>query len=209
MLGCLKEYLPLPPSLEAFSITGSVDISETFYLPSETYTSHKISFTVRKGQDALRILLAKSNSKIAVYKESDKQLVVQSRPVEEAKAQLLIATELEVGTTYTIILEFSELVGALDGEGAGQCHHFVMAIRTWDSNKACIRSSSSADLMLLTTTPDSDPQTMALSIKKKVDYRDLTISGSGKTDLQITLDYSDSFYRAEMSLKPKSAGSDD
>lgn len=50
---------------------------------------------------------------------------------------------------------------------------------------------------------------MILSINKKKDMRDLTISGSGKTDLQITLDYSDSFYRAEMSLKPKDAGSED
>jgi hypothetical protein len=126
VLGCLKEYLPLPLSLEAFSMAGSVDISETFYLPNEMYDSHKISFTVRKGQDALRVLLAKSNSKIAIYRESDKRLEAQSRPVEEAKAQLLIATELEVGTTYTIILEFSEQVGVLDGEGAKKCRHFVM-----------------------------------------------------------------------------------
>jgi hypothetical protein len=132
-LACLKEYLPLPASLEAFSITGSVDISETFYLPSYAFTSQKILFTVRKGQDSLRVLLAKSNSKIAIYKESDKKLVAQSRPVEEAKAQLLIATELEVGTTYAIILEFSEVGGVLDGEAAGSCDHFVMAIRTWDT----------------------------------------------------------------------------
>ena len=84
-----------------------------------------------------------------------------------------------------------------------------MAIRTWDSNKACLKSSSSSDLTVLTATPDSEPQTMPLSITKKIDKRDLTISGSGKADLQITLDYSDSFYRAEMSLKPKDAGSDE
>ena len=135
--------------------------------------------------------------------------MAQSKSVEEAKAQLLIATELEVGTTYTIILEFAEQVGALDGEGAAKCHHFVMAIRTWDSNKECLKSSSSSDLSELTTTPDSEPQTMTVSIKKKGDRRDLNISGSGRADLQITLDYSDSFYRAEMSLKPKDAGSDD
>jgi hypothetical protein len=89
-------------------------------------------------------------------------MVVQSRPVEAAKAQLLIATELDVGTTYTIILEFSEQVGGLDGEGAGKCGNFVMAIRTWDSQKACLKSTNSADLMTLSTTPDSDPQTMVL-----------------------------------------------
>jgi len=75
ILGCMKEYLPLPLSLEPFSITGSVDISETFYLPSYAFESHKILFTVRKGQDALRVLLAKSNSKIAIYQESNKKLV--------------------------------------------------------------------------------------------------------------------------------------
>jgi hypothetical protein len=71
----MKEYLPLPLSLEPFSITGSVDISETFYLPSFAFGSHKILFTVSKGQDALRVLLAKSNSKIAIYQESNKKLV--------------------------------------------------------------------------------------------------------------------------------------
>ena len=101
-----------------------------------------------------------------MYRESDKRLEAQSRPVEEAKAQLLIATELEVGTTYTIILEFSEQVGVLDGEGAKKCGHFVMAIRTWDSRKECLKSSSSTDLTMLTTTPDSEPQTMTLSILK-------------------------------------------
>jgi hypothetical protein len=44
-------------------------------------------------------------------------VLAQSRPVEAAKAQLLIATELNPGTTYTILLEFSAKVGGLDGEG--------------------------------------------------------------------------------------------
>jgi hypothetical protein len=39
-----------------------------------------------------------------------------------------------------------------------------------------------------------------------VDKKDLTIGGTGKADLQITLDYSDSLYRAELSLKPKESG---
>lgn len=144
----MKEYLPLPLSLEPFGITGSVDISETFYLPSYAFESHKILFTVRKGQDALRVLLAKSNSKIAIYQESNKKLVGQSRPIEEAKAQLLIATELEVGTTYSIILEFSAETGKIDGEGAKACEHFAMAIKTWDSQKACSETSSSQSTSL-------------------------------------------------------------
>lgn len=144
----MKEYLALPLSLEPFSITGAVDISETFYLPSYAFESHTMLFTVRKGQDALRVLLAKSNSKIAIYQESNKKLVGQSRPVEEAKAQLLIATELEVGTTYSIILEFSAETGVLDGEGAEACEHFAMAIRTWDSQKACSEAGSSQSTSL-------------------------------------------------------------
>jgi hypothetical protein len=59
--------LPLPKNLDSFGITGSVDISEAFYIQGQSYVSHKISFTARTGQDALRILLAKANSKIALY----------------------------------------------------------------------------------------------------------------------------------------------
>jgi len=49
---------------------------------------------------------------------------------------------------------------------------------------------------------------MVLSLGKKVEKRDLHVGGPGQADMQVTLDYSDSFYRAEISLKPKDAGSD-
>jgi len=206
-LGCLKEYLPLPESLEALSVAGSVDISEAFYIPMQSYHAHEISFTAREGQDALRILLAKANSKIAVYEKSGRALAAQSRPVEAAKAQLLIATELRVGTAYTILLEFSEQVGGLDGEGAGSCDHFEMALRTWDSQKACSKATSQPNPSSLMTSPNSEPQTTTLLLTTKVDYKELRVDGTGPVDLQITLDYSDAFYRTEMSLKAASSAS--
>ena len=89
-LGCLKEYLPLPTSLDAYSAMGVVDLSEAFFIGTQSYHSHEISFTPRKGQDALRVLVAKANSKIAVYEQHSKRVVAQSRPVEAGKAQLLI-----------------------------------------------------------------------------------------------------------------------
>lgn len=94
--------------------------------------------------------------------------MAQSRPVEEAKAQLLIATELEVGTTYAIILEFSEVAGTLDGEGAGSCDHFVMAIRTWDTKSACLKSTSS-NVTAMTTTPGADAETVVVAVSQKLD----------------------------------------
>jgi hypothetical protein len=85
-----------------------------------------------------------------------------------------------------------------------------MAIKTWDSQKVCFKDfPSQSDPSSLSTTPNSEPKTLTLSSVHKVDRRELSIDGSGPVDLQITLDYSDSFYRAEMSLKPKVDGADD
>ena len=206
-LRCLKEYLPLPESLDSVAAAGSVDISEAFYIPMQSYHAHEISFTPGPGQDALRILLAKANSKIAVYEKSDRSLAAQSRPVEAAKAQLLIVTGLRVGTHYTILLEFSEEVGRLDGEGAESCDHFAMALRTWDSQKACSKATSQPNPSSLVATPNSEPQTTTLSLTTKVDYKELRVDGTGPVDLQITLDYSDAFFRTEASLKAASSAS--
>ena len=84
-----------------------------------------------------------------------------------------------------------------------------MAVRTWDSNKACLGVMRVQTQGALMTTPDSEPQTTAVSLTKKVEKRELIIGGTGKVDLQITLDYSDSFYRAETSLKAASGSGGD
>jgi hypothetical protein len=51
----------------------------------------------------------------------------------------------------------------IDGEGAKACEHFAMAIKTWDSQKACSESSSSQSTSLQ-ITPGADPQTMVLAL---------------------------------------------
>ena len=132
-LKCLKQYLPLPTSLDTLVQAGPLDLSETFYAPTASFFSHEMSFTARQGEDAVRVLLAKANSKIALLDGSGRSLVAQSRPVESGRAQLLIATRLRPDTVYTIVLEFSEAAGGQDGEAAAACEHFVMAVKTWDT----------------------------------------------------------------------------
>jgi len=90
-------------------------MSETFYVPTSEFHSHEISFTAKPGQDALRVLLAKANTKVSLIETSSRSLLAQSRPVEAGKAQLLIATKLKVSIAYTIILEFSAATGSGDG----------------------------------------------------------------------------------------------
>jgi hypothetical protein len=84
-LVCLKEFLPLPKSLNGYISMGSVDLSEAFYIGTNSYHSHEMSFTPIKGHTALRIIIAKSNSKIALLEQSGRKLVAQSRPVEAGK----------------------------------------------------------------------------------------------------------------------------
>lgn len=114
-LHCRNEYLPLPEDLDANGLTSQIDWSEAFFLPTFAYTTHEVAFTAREGQAALRVFLAKSNSKASILNQEDRKLVAESRPIDQGSAQLLIATELTAGTKYVILLEFSERHGAIEG----------------------------------------------------------------------------------------------
>ena len=74
-LACLKEFLPIPHCLERYTVLGTVDVSENFFIETQSFHSHEISFIPRKGQDAIRVLLGKANSKIAIFEHSNKHLV--------------------------------------------------------------------------------------------------------------------------------------
>ena len=115
-------------------------MSERFYIPTSYAYSHHISFVAKKGQDALRVLLVTSNAKMALFESKSLGLVAQSKSVEDGDAQLLSAHNLRHDEHYTILLEFSEEAGVLDGEAAQQCNHFVMALKTWDSKQICTDS---------------------------------------------------------------------
>ena len=71
----------------------------------------------------------------------DRTVLAQSRSIEKGKAQLLVATKLDPNVQHTLLLEFSESIGGIDGEASQDCVNFVMAMRTWDSNNACIETS--------------------------------------------------------------------
>ena len=112
---CKAEYLSMPDELNPNGLTTQIDLSEHFFLPTFSYTSHQIQFTARKDQYGLRILLAKSNCKVSLLNEDTRHLVAESRPIDDGQAQLVIATELQEGIKYVIILEFSQKQGAVDG----------------------------------------------------------------------------------------------
>lgn len=83
---CRRHFSEVPKSLETLMQFGSLDLSETYYVPVSNFYSRQMSFTVKKGQDALRVLLARSNAKIALIRDSDKKLIEQSKPIEAGKA---------------------------------------------------------------------------------------------------------------------------
>lgn len=97
-LNCQKEHLPLPDSLDAKAISGSIDTSDSYYIPTMFQYSHETTFTVSKDEDALRVLLVKSNAKVVLLETKSMALVAQSKSVEDGDAQLLIAKSLRIGT---------------------------------------------------------------------------------------------------------------
>jgi hypothetical protein len=206
-LKCLKEYLPLPKSLDQRMQFGSLDLSETFYTLASGYFSHEMSLTARAGQDALRVLLVRANSKMALLEASNREIVAQSRPTDSGRAQLLVASELRPEKTYLLVLEFSEETDTQDRKATAACEHFVLAAKTWDSKKTCVAGGNLPDVGSLPVSVTADvevaPATVALS--KQAAKRPLRVEGNGPVDLIITLDYSDAFYRPELSLRLGSA----
>ena len=101
------------------------------------------------------------------------------------------------------MLEFSEQAGILETT-ADSCAHFVMALRTWDSSKICTSARIQGDSGALVASPDGEAQTTTFKLPKKTDKKALTINvphGSDHVDLEVILDYSDAFYRAELTLR--------
>lgn len=88
-----------------------------------------MNFTARSGQDNLRVYLARSNSKVALYETLSRKMVGQSRSAEAGKGQLMLAQDLRDDLQYTIVLEFSEQ-RIMDGEAAEKCEHFVLALKS-------------------------------------------------------------------------------
>ena len=93
-LHCKGEYLSLPDELDPNGLQSQIDISEQYFLPTFSYTSHQIMYTARKDQNGLRIVLARSNSKVSLLEDDSRKLVAESRPIDEGQAQLLITSEL-------------------------------------------------------------------------------------------------------------------
>ena len=76
----------------------------------------------------MRIVLAKSNCKVSLLSDDSRSVVAESRPIDDGKAQLLIANELTEGEKFVIILEFSEKHGEINN--LKTCHHFILAVKT-------------------------------------------------------------------------------
>ena len=68
-LECQKRYLPLPDVLVSQSISGELDMNEEYYIPTQFSYTHHIGFTAKKSRDALRVLLVKTNSKMALFEK--------------------------------------------------------------------------------------------------------------------------------------------
>lgn len=156
-LRCFEQYLALPRTVDHHSITGTLDFSEQFYIPTRSYYTHSMNFTARSGQDALRVFLARSNSKIALYETSTRKMVGQSSSTEAGKGQLMLVQDLRDDLQYTIVLEFSEQ-RAMDGEAAEKCEHFVLALKSEDQNKKCPEVTASTGPSHLSAYLDSEPQ---------------------------------------------------
>lgn len=183
---------------------GGLDLNEIYYVPASNFYSREIEFTVRKGQDALRVLLARSNAHVALLRGSDRRQIATSKPIELGSAQLLVQEELAVDQKYILVVELSEKAGVADGAALSGCEHFPMQIKTWDSHKLCTENGSNLpDSSSVPTTVSIDQETSPQSfvMSKRVAKPVFTLIAKDFVDLTITIDYSDAFYRTDLVLR--------
>lgn len=79
-----------------------------------------------------------------------------------------------------------------------------MALRTSESSKLCTSARIQGNTGALVAIPDGEAQTTTFQLSKKTDKKALTINvphGGDHVDLEVILDYSDTFYRAELTLR--------
>jgi hypothetical protein len=80
----------------------------------------------------------------------------------------------------------------------------MMALRTWESSKLCTSARIQGNTGALVAVPDGEAQTTTVQLSKKTEKKPLTINvphGGDHVDLEVFLDYSDTFYRAELTLR--------
>ena len=87
----------MPDVLDTHIATGQLDISETFVIPTTSFHSHAIGFSLSQGNDAVRVFIHRTNAKIAVYQKDDQKLIGESQPVDQGRGQLLEVTGLKTG----------------------------------------------------------------------------------------------------------------
>lgn len=112
----------------------------------------------------------------------------------------MLVQDLRDDLQYTIVLEFSEQ-SVRDGEAAEKCEHFVLALKSEDQNKKCPEVTASTGPSRLAAYQDSEPQVQTLVLTNHVTKKDFKIEGSALADVSIILDYGNTFYRPEISLK--------
>jgi hypothetical protein len=140
---------------------------------------------------------------MALLEASNREMVVQSRPTDSGRAQLLVASKLQPGKAYQLVLEFSEETDTQDRKATAACEYFILAAKSWSSKKTCVLGGNLPDVGSLPTAVtagiDVAPVTVALS--KQGTKRPLRVEGNGPVDLTLALDYSDAFYRPELALR--------
>lgn len=76
-----------------------------------------------------------------------------------------------------------------------------MALKTWESQSVCSTALNQPEPATIVATADSGFQQFTAALSQKFVKKELRIEGSGSVDLLVTVDHSDSFYRAEFSIK--------
>lgn len=82
----------------------------------------------------------------------------------------------------------------------GQCHNFVLAIKTVSQSQISLDKFDRDQAHSLQSQPDGQFRDVIVQMKKKTEKRSITIPGTTNIDVQLILDYSASFYAPDLTL---------
>jgi hypothetical protein len=58
------------------NVEGQIDFSQSYFLPTNGFENHQMHFTLQNDMTAIRIMVARANSKIALIKQDTKEMII-------------------------------------------------------------------------------------------------------------------------------------
>jgi hypothetical protein len=86
-LDCGRDHLPFGAGvIDMYSVETKMDSTDTYYLPTKEFSEKRMSFKVRQGMTAIRVILGYANSKVSLVKDGHEGVLIESKGQDSGRS---------------------------------------------------------------------------------------------------------------------------